>query len=91
MQSVEFGIAFMVSPSFDVVAHNAQADEMFEFTERGAAPNLLRIMLTDARMRSRFVTPSYDNVLNQMIGHFRLLYGRYGGGEFARVIDEFQR
>lgn len=91
VRSIDFGIAFVVSPSFDVVAHNAQADEMFEFTERGAAPNLLRIVLTDERMRSRFVTPTYDKVLNQMIGHFRLLYGSYGGSQFARLIGEFQR
>ncbi len=91
VRQVEFGIAFVVSPSFDVVAHNALADEMFGFAEYGAAPNLLRIMLTDERMRSRFVLPSYDAVLRQMIGHFRLLYGRYGGAESARLIDEFAR
>ena len=88
MRSVSFGIAFVVSPSFDVVAYNKHADEMFEFAEHGSEPNLLRIMLTDSRMRSRFVAPSYHEVLEQMIGHFRSSYGRFGGAAFVGLIDE---
>jgi transcriptional regulator with XRE-family HTH domain len=91
VRRVEFGMAFIVSPAFNVVAHNERANEMFEFADHGTAPNLLRIMLADKRMRSRFVAPSYDDVLKQMIGHFRSSYGRYGGAAFARLINELQR
>jgi transcriptional regulator with XRE-family HTH domain len=87
VRDVDFGMAFIVAPSFEVVAYNAQSDAFFAFSKHGKDPNLLRLMLTDAAMRDRFVEPAYENVLTQMIGHFRLSYGRYGGAAFTSLIE----
>jgi transcriptional regulator with XRE-family HTH domain len=88
VRDVDFGMAFIVAPSFEVVAYNLQADAFFTFSKHGTDPNLLRLMLTDAAMRDRFVEPAYENVLTQMVGHFRLSYGRYGGATFTNLIAE---
>jgi transcriptional regulator with XRE-family HTH domain len=88
VRRIDFAMAFIVSPRFDVVAFNDRADTFFAFSRHGATPNLLRLMLADPAMRRRFVDPTYDAVLTQMIGHFRLMYGRYGGAAFADLIDE---
>ena len=97
VRKIDFGMAFIVAPCFEVVAYNRRADAFFEFSKHGANPSLLRLMLMDAQMRDRFIEPAYDNVLKQMIGHFRLSYGRYGGASFTdliaelRAYDEFAR
>ncbi len=88
VRDADFGMAFMLSPSFEVVAYNLQADAFFAFSKRGTNPNLMRVMLGDAAMRERFVEPAYEKVLTQMIGHFRLSYGRYGGATFTDLIAE---
>ena len=88
VRKIDFGMAFIVAPCFEVVAYNRRADAFFEFSKHGLNPNLLRLMLTDAEMRDRFIEPAYDNVLEQMIGHFRLSYGRYGGAAFTDLIAE---
>ncbi len=89
VRNADFGMAFILAPSFDVVAYNVQADAFFDFTKHGTNPNLLRLMLADAAMHDRFIEPSYENVLTQMIGHLRLSYGRYGGATFTNLIAEF--
>jgi transcriptional regulator with XRE-family HTH domain len=88
VHAVGFGMAFIAAPSFEIVAYNSRADAFFEFSKHGPHPNLLRLMLTDAGMRDRFIEPDYDSVLKQMIGHFRLSYGRYGGATFTNLIAE---
>ena len=88
VRDVDFGMAFIVAPCFEVVAYNTRADAFFEFSKHGPTPNLLRLMLSDAEMRERFIEPDYESVLKQMIGHFRLSYGRYGGATFTNLIAE---
>ena len=88
VRRAEFAMAFIVSPRFDVVAFNGSADEFFAFSRNGTTPNLLRLMLADPAMRERFIDPTFEAVLTQMIGHFRLMYGRHGGAAFADLIDE---
>lgn len=91
VRNVDFGMAFIISPSFEVVAYNLQADAFFAFSKHGARPNLLRLMLGDTGLRERFVEPTFADVLSQMIGHFRQSYGRYGGAAFTELIAELQR
>jgi transcriptional regulator with XRE-family HTH domain len=88
VRKIDFAMAFIVAPSFEVVAYNRRADAFFDFSKHGPNPNLLRVMLAHAAMRERFIEPAYDDVLKQMIGHFRLSYGRYGGPAFTDLIAE---
>ncbi len=88
VREAEFGMAFIVAPSFEVVAYNRRADAFFEFSKHGPNPNLLRLMLADTAMRDRFIEPAYERVLTQMIGHFRLSYGRFGGAAFTDLIGD---
>ncbi len=88
VREVDFGMAFIVAPSFEVVAYNPRADAFFEFSKHGPNPNLLRLMLAHTAMRDRFIEPAYEQVLTQMVGHFRLSYGRFGGAPFTDLIAE---
>jgi transcriptional regulator with XRE-family HTH domain len=84
------GMAFMTSPTFDVVAYNTEAANFFDFPRHGTTPNLLRIMLGNAAMRERFIEPDWRTVLSRMIGHFRIWNGRLGGPDFERLIAELR-
>jgi transcriptional regulator with XRE-family HTH domain len=86
IQRATLGMAFIVSSEFDVVAFNPEADRFFRFSEHGARPNLVNIMLEDPRMREQFIDPCWQDVLDQMIGHLRLSYGRVGGAGFQTLL-----
>ena len=83
-------MVFIVSPLFEVTAYNAQADQFFRFSAQGPHPNLLRLMLTDPQMPTRFIEPSWPMVLRSMVGHFRLWSSRIGGPAFDGLVDELR-
>jgi transcriptional regulator with XRE-family HTH domain len=90
IRTTTVGMAFITSPTFDVVAYNADAANFFDFASHGTTPNLLRIMLGNAAMRERFIEPDWRTVLSRMIGHFRIWNGRIGGPAFERLIGELR-
>ncbi len=90
VKSATVGMVFIVSPVFDVVAYNEQADRFFRFSAHGQRPNLIRIMLTDPHLPSRFIEPSWSAVLSSMVGHFRLWSSRVGGAAFDNLIEELK-
>jgi transcriptional regulator with XRE-family HTH domain len=90
IRTTTVGMAFMTSPTFDVVAYNTEAANFFDFDRHGSTPNLLRIMLANAAMRERFILPDWRTVLSRMIGHLRIWNGRIGGPDFERLIGELR-
>jgi transcriptional regulator with XRE-family HTH domain len=90
IENATVGMVFILSPVFEVVAYNGQADQFFRFSAHGQRPNLMRIMLTDPHLPSRFLEPSWSAVLTSMVGHFRLWSSRVGGSAFDDLIEELQ-
>ncbi len=88
VEKATVGMVFIVSPLFEVIAFNTQADRFFRFSAQGAHPNLLRLMLTDPQIPARFIEPSWPTVLRSMVGHFRLWSSRIGGPAFDNLISE---
>ncbi len=84
------GMVFIVSPLFEVTAYNEQADRFFRFSAHGPRPNLLRLMLTDPHMPTRFIEPSWPMVVRSMVGHFRLWSSRVGGPAFDSLVRELR-
>jgi len=90
VEKATVGMVFIVSPRFDVTAYNDQADRFFRFSAHGTHPNLLRIMLSDPHMPTRFIEPSWSTVLRSMVGHFRLWASRVGGPAFESLVGELR-
>jgi transcriptional regulator with XRE-family HTH domain len=90
IEKATVGMVFIVSPLFEVTAYNEQADRFFRFSAQGPQPNLLRLMLTDPHMPTRFIEPSWQTVLRSMVGHFRLWASRVGGPAFESLIGELR-
>ncbi len=80
--------AHMHTTRFDLVAWNALTNGYLFVDEHGPAPNLLRIMVEDPRVRESWVDPDWTTVLRIMVGHFRLFYARFGGPDFDALVAE---
>lgn len=80
--------AHLNASNFDIVAYNAACARFFYLADHGPNPNLLRVMVDETRLRSRFVAPTWDVVLHSMVGHFRILYGEFGGAPFDALVAE---
>jgi transcriptional regulator with XRE-family HTH domain len=88
VRSYQAGHAHLESARLDVLAWNDEADELFAFSRRGGTPNLLTIMAHDEAVRRRFIDPSADTVLAEMLAHARLNLAQYGGVEFSDLIEQ---
>ena len=88
VRSYTAGHAHLESASLDVMAWNDEADELFEFSRRGGNPNLLSIMAHDDAVRRKFIDPSADTVLAEMLAHVRLNLAHHGGVEFSDLIEQ---
>ena len=73
---------------FDLISWNSLANDYLYIEDQGSNPNLLRLMLTEPRVRGHFVSPDWEGTLRFMIGHFRLLYARCAGIGFDPIIEE---
>jgi transcriptional regulator with XRE-family HTH domain len=90
VEKATVGMVFIVSPLFEVTAYNEKADRFFRFSAHGPHPNLLRLMLTDPHMPTRFIEPSWAMVVRSMVGHFRLWSSRVGGPAFDSLVRELR-
>ena len=80
--------AHLNAANFDIVVSNAACARFFYLADHGPVPNLLRVMIDEPRMRARFVAPTWEAVLHSMVGHFRILYGEFGGATFDTLVAE---
>ena len=87
VRSYPLGHAHLESARLDVVAWNDEADGLFALTGRDGNTNLLSIMTHDDAVRRRFIDPSADTVLAEMVAHVRLNLARYGGAESSELIE----
>ncbi len=90
VEKATVGMVFILSPLFEVAAYNERADRFFRFSAQGPHPNLLRLMLTDPHMPTRFIEPSWPMVLRTMVGHFRLVTSGVGGTAFESLLRELR-
>jgi transcriptional regulator with XRE-family HTH domain len=91
VRSFTLGGAFIHSGRHDVVAWNEFADQLFNLSAHAPQPNLLRIMLTDSAVQTRFEVPQWSEILERMLGGFRNSHAALGDSSFEDLISELRR
>lgn len=78
--------AYIIGPTYDVLAHNEAAAELFPVLQ-GEHPNFVRWTFTDPQ--ARHVVIDWEPEARGLLARLRTLTGRYpGDARFTRLIDE---
>ncbi|HVV07859.1 helix-turn-helix transcriptional regulator [Amycolatopsis sp.] len=84
---VEPNPAYITGASYDVLARNKAADELFPGLDVAPVPNVARWMFTDDR--SRYVLVDWEREAQGLLARLRVAAGRHPGDpRFTRLVEE---